>query len=139
MWVGGFDTMLMYDPDAGYWTQFPLPTWDRKQLVTDLTLDQSGNPWIEVMQYGGAGPLGAMVRYHLVAGEWAKDFEGWFSSLAFGEDQVAWLCSEGSIYRLENGKIEHVEEIPGSECEIVVDGTGRVWVTNYADLWWLDP
>ena len=139
MWVGGFDTLLMYDPDAGYWTQFPLPTWDRRQLVTDITLDQSGDPWIEVMQYGGAGPLGALVRYHLIGDEWSKDYEGWFSSLAFGEDGVAWLCSEGSIFRMENGKIEDAGEIPGSECQIVVDGSGRVWVTNYSDLWWLDP
>ncbi len=139
MWVGGFDSLLMYDPNAGFWTRYPLPPWDRRQLVTDITLDQSGNPWIEVMQYGGAGPLGAMVRYHLVVGEWVKDFEGWFSSLAFGENEVAWLCSEGTIYRLENGHIEDKGEIPGSECEIVIDGTGRVWVTNYTDLWWLDP
>jgi len=139
MWVGAFDALLMYDPDAGNWTRYQLPSWDRRQLVTDITLDQSGNPWIEVMQYGGAGPLGALVRYHLMDDEWLKDYEGWFSSLAFGEGGVAWLCSEGSIYRLENGKIEEAGDIPGSECDIVVDGSGRVWVTNYADLWGLGP
>jgi sugar lactone lactonase YvrE len=139
MWVGGFDNLLMYDPDGGFWTRLPLPPWDRRQLVADITLDQNGNPWIEVMKFGGAGPLGSIVRYHLQGDEWHKDFEGWFSSLALGEGGVAWLCSEGTIYRVENGKIEDAGKMEGSECELVVDGTSRIWVTNYKDLWWLDP
>ena len=139
MWVGGFDALLMYDPDLGYWTKFPLPPWERRQLVMEIDLDFNGSPWVEVLQYGGAGPLGGVVRYHLVAGEWIKDYEGWFSSLAFGNSGVAWLCSEGTIYRLESGNSDEVGEITGTECEIEVDGSGRVWITNYSELWWLDP
>ena len=85
MWVGGFDALLMYDPDLGYWTRYSLPPWDRRQLVTGIDLDENGAPWVEILQYGGAGPLGAVVRYHLVDNEWIKDYEGWFSSLAFGD------------------------------------------------------
>lgn len=139
MWVGGFDALLMYDPDLGYWTRYPLPPWDRRQLVTEIALDDNGAPWVEVMQYGGAGPLGAVVRYHLVDDEWIKDYEGWFSSLAFGKQGVAWLCSEGEIFRLESGQIEEIGDISGTQCEIIVDGNGRVWITNYSDLWWFDP
>jgi hypothetical protein len=139
MWVGGFDALLMYDPDLGYWTWFPLPPWDRRQLITDITLDSSRNPWIEVLQYGGASPLGAVVRYHLLEGEWVKDHEGWFSSLAIGKDGVAWLCSEGRIFQLENGGSEEVGDVPGMDCQIVRDGRGRIWVTNFTDLWWFDP
>jgi len=139
MWMGGFDDLLMYDPDLGYWTRYPLPDWERGQLVTEIDLDADGTPWVEVLQFGGAGPLGGFVRYHLNEGEWIEDFEGWSSSLAFAEPNVAWLCSEGSIVRLENGQAEQIGEIPGSQCEIQVDGRGRVWVTNYSALWWYDP
>ena len=139
MWVGGFDALLMYDPDQGYWTRFPLPPWDRRQLVTEIILDENGAPWVEVMQYGGAGPLGAVVRYHLVDDEWIKDYEGWFSSLAYSKPGVAWLCSEGEIFRLESDEAEEVGDVSGTQCEIIVDGSGRVWITNYSDLWWFDP
>ena len=139
MWVGGFDALLMYDPDLGYWTRYPLPPWDRPQLVTEIDLDADGAPSVEVMQYGGAGPLGTFVRYHLVGEEWEKDFEGWFSSLAFGEPGVAWLCSEGTIFRMERGKTEEVGVIPGIQCDILVDGNGRVWISDFSDLWWFDP
>ena len=139
MWVGGFDELLMYDPDLGYWTRFPLPDWERGQLVTEIDLDANGTPWVEVMQFGGAGPLGRFVRYHLKEGEWIEDFEGWSSSLAITEPGVAWLCSEGSIVRLQNGRAEQIGEIPGEQCEIQVDGSRRVWVTNYSELWLFDP
>lgn len=138
MWVGSFDALLMYDPDLGYWTRFLLPIWDRRQLITDITLDSKGNPWIEVLKFGGASPFGAVVRYHLQEGEWVKDYEGWFSSLAIGEEGVAWLCSEGRIFRLETGEYEEVGDIPGTDCQIVRDWRGRVWVTNFSNLWWLE-
>jgi streptogramin lyase len=139
MWVGGFDALLMYDPELGYWTRFPLPSWERHQLVAEIDLDDNGSPWVEVIRSGGAGPLGDVVRYHLEKGEWYKDFEGWFSSLAFGEPGVTWLCSEGTIYKIESRNLEKMAELPGMMCDIKVDGSGRIWVTNFSELWRFDP
>ena len=90
------------------------------------------------MRYGGASPFGEVGHYHLQDGEWIMDFEGWFSSLGFGADGAAWACSEGSIIQLQNGLAKELDTVPGSECQIAVDGTGRVWITNYDDLWWLE-
>ncbi len=110
MWVGGFDALLMYDPELGYWTRFPLPYWERSQLVVEIDLDDNGSPWVEVIRSGGAGPLGDVVRYHREEGEWYKDFEGWFSSLAFGEPGVTWLCSDGAVFQLVSGNLEKLAE-----------------------------
>jgi ligand-binding sensor domain-containing protein len=135
MWVGDFNALHQYDPTSGSWSRFPLPPWDRRQLVMDIMLDPNDNPWVEIMRYGGASPLGGLARYHLQEGEWFLDFDGWFSSLAFTSDGVAWLCSEGIIHRLEGGKADELGNIGGLACEIVVDGEDRVWVTNHAGLW----
>ena len=139
MWVGGFDALLMYDPESGYWTRFPLPSWEWRQLVAEIDLDDKGSPWVEVIRSGGAGPIGDVVRYHLEDGEWHMDFEGWFSRLAFGEPGVTWLCSDGAVFQLASRNLEKMADIPGTECDIKVDGSGRTWVTNFSDLWRFDP
>jgi ligand-binding sensor domain-containing protein len=138
VWVGAFDALLRYDAAAASWSRLPLPPWERRQLVVNITLDAQGNPWVEAMRYGGASPLGDVARYHLENGAWTVDFVGWFSNLAFGTGGEAWLCSEGSIYRLEGGEPQQVGSVPGSDCEIAIDGDGRVWVTDHTGLWWLE-
>ena len=138
MWVGGFDALLQYDPSNGAWSRIPLPPWERRQLVSDITLDQNGTPWVEILRYGGASPLGEVACYHLLENEWVLDYDGWFSSLALGADGVAWLCGEGEVYRLQSGQAEGVGAVPGNQCQIVVDGIGRVWITNYSKLWLFD-
>jgi hypothetical protein len=139
IWVGGFDALMQYDPATESWSRFPLPDWERRQLVVEIDLDGEGNPWVEILRYGGASPFGEVGHYHLQDGEWIMDFEGWFSSLAFGADGVAWACSEGSIIQLKGGQAEEVDRVPGPECQVVVDGVGRVWITNYDGLRWLEP
>ena len=139
MWVGGFDAVLQYDPASGSWSRIPLPSWERRQLVVNITLDRDGNPWVEILRFGGASPFGGVAHYHQQNGTWVMDFDGWFGSLAFGTAGEAWLCSEGSVYRLESGQAEEVGAVPGLDCQIIVDGTGRVWVTNHTNLWWLGP
>ena len=74
---------------------------------------------------------------HWQDGDWIMDYEGWFSSLAWDLNGTAWLCSEGSVYRLEGEHLEKVAEIPGSQCQIAADSRGRVWATNYFNLWWI--
>jgi streptogramin lyase len=139
MWVSGFDALLQYDPNTNAWTRISLPNYERRQLVAEITLDKNDNPWVEIMRYGGASPLGQVARFHLQDDEWIRDYEGWFSSLALGGDGVAWICSEGSVYRLENGEVEDIFNIPGNQCQVIIDGNGRIWVTNTSDLWWIDP
>lgn len=139
IWVGGFDTLIQHDPATESWSRFPLPAWERRQLVVEIDLDGEGNPWVETLRYGGASPFGAVGHYHLQDREWIMDFEGWFGSLAFGADGAAWACSEGSIIQLQNGLAEEVDRLPGTECQVVVDGSGRVWITNHSDLWTLEP
>ena len=124
---------------TGSWARNPLPDWERRQLVVEIDLDGEDNPWVEILRYGGASPFGEVGHYHLQDGEWAMDFEGWFSSLAFGVDGLAWACSEGSIIQLQGGLAEELDRVPGTECQVVVDGAGRAWITNRTDLWLLEP
>lgn len=139
MWVGGFDALHQYDPITGSWSRIPLPDWDRRQLVVDIMLDRDDNPWVEIMRYGGASALGAVARYHLQGGKWYQDFDGWFSSLAFSSEGDAWLCSEGSVYGLEGGRLRKADEVGGLDCQIVVDGQDRVWVGDDSGLWRHEP
>jgi len=139
MWVAGFDALMMYDPATAEWSSFPLPPWDRRQLVTEIALDQRGNPWVEVLRFGGASLLGDAARYHLQDGDWVTDFEGEFSSLAFDEQGTAWLCSAGTVYRLDSGEREDISGLSGVSCQIVVDGDGRLWIANNLVLFSYDP
>lgn len=142
VWVGGFDALIQYDPATGSWSRIPLPPWERRQLVTSIALDAVGNPWVEILRFGGASPFGAVARYHLENGAWTADYDTggeWFSSLAFGPDGVAWLCTEGTVYRLAGGETEEAGPVATLYCQIEVDGAGRVWVAGNADLWWLEP
>jgi hypothetical protein len=139
IWVGGFDALIQYDSATESWSRFPLPDWERRQLVVEIDLDGEGNPWVEILRYGGASPFGEVGHFHLQGGEWIKGFEGWFSSLGFGADGAAWACSEGVLIQLQNGLAKEVDTVPGSECQIAVDGTGHVWITDHDELWWLEP
>ena len=139
IYAGGFDALLAYDPAADSWSRIPLPAWDRRQLVVDITLDGEGNPWLQFIRYGGGSAWGAVARYHLQAGTWVQDFDGWLSDLAFGSDGTPWLCSEGSVYRLDGGTPQVVGTIGGYDCRIAVDGGDRVWVASDTGLWRLDP
>ena len=139
IYAGGFDALLAYDPAADSWSRIPLPPWDRRQLVNDITLDRAGNPWVEIIRYGGASAWGTVARYHLEAESWIQDFDGWISDLAFGSDGTPWLCSEGSVYRLDSGTPELAGTIGGFDCRIAVDGQNRVWVASDTGLWRLDP
>jgi hypothetical protein len=130
---------MQYDPATESWSRFPLPDWERRQLVVEIDLDAEGNPWVEILRYGGASPFGEVGHYHLEDGEWTMDFESWFSSLAFGDNEVAWACSEGTIIQLQSGRAKEVDTVPGPECQVVVDRAGHVWITNHTDLWLLEP
>jgi hypothetical protein len=139
IYAGGFDALLTYDPAAASWSRIELPPWDRRQLVIDITLDGKGNPWVQFIRYGGASAWGSVARYHLQHGSWVQDHEGWTSDLAFSSDGAPWLCSEGSVYRLDSGAPELAGTVGGYDCRIAVDGGNRVWVASDTGLWKLDP
>jgi streptogramin lyase len=44
MWMGGFNVLIQYDPSTNNWTHIPLPDYERRQLVADITLDKNDNP-----------------------------------------------------------------------------------------------
>jgi hypothetical protein len=137
MWVSGFDALHFYDPSTSSWSSIPLPPWERRQLVVDLSLGSDDSPWVEIMRYGGASAYGAVARVHLEGEEWVLDFDLEFSNLAFSGDGGAWLCSYGAIYKIEGGQAEEMENIAGMECLIAVDGANRLWVAGQSELWWM--
>ncbi len=141
MWVGGFNELLQYDPRTGEWARFPLPAWDRSQLVTLLDIDPAGNPWVKILRQGGASWYGAEARYHLKDDEWVLDLDDAWDpdSLAFSADGRAWLCAGGTVYEFGDGQAEQIAQLAvGEYCQVVVDGSGRVWVGGRGGLWWLD-
>ena len=152
IWAGGFDALLQYSPVSDSWTRFSLPPWERRQIVASIELDENGNPWIEIIRYGGASIEGATARYHLFSGQWVLDLDPqiWVESdLGFGKQGKVWLCTMGldgaTIYRLADGQVEQfgLLDVYSYTCQIEVDGTGRVWIASIMGgdegLWWFEP
>jgi hypothetical protein len=132
MWVGGFDRLLRYDPATGSWTHLPLPPWDRRQIVTSISLDPAGNPWIGLLRCGPAA-CDALVHYFLDGGAWRPFLDETTQyeiapGLAFGAGGVAWICNRGDVYRRDGGGLARVGALRTGACLVAVDGSQAVWV-----------
>ncbi|MDO9128492.1 MAG: hypothetical protein Q7U34_01370, partial [Anaerolineales bacterium] len=147
MWVGAFDVLLRYDPASGNWMQIPLPAWDRRQIVTSLDLDPTGDPWVSILRCGGASCFSTSA-YFLKGGAWMPllDEETVYElppSVAFSTDGTAWVCNQGSVYRRTPEKAELLGRLDAGACEVAVDGTGAMWAAAFrgadAGLWNLRP
>jgi streptogramin lyase len=143
MWVGAPNALLRYDPVNGTWTEIPLPTWERPQIVISIDLDPAGDPWVSMYRCGGAS-CSDVVTYFLKNDAWLPlQAEGVMymlpPSVAFSADGTAWVCSEGSVYHRTLEQAELIDTLNASACVIAVDGAGTVWVGNAAGLWKLEP
>jgi hypothetical protein len=144
IWVGGFDGLLKYDPQSDSWTRVALPLFDRRQIVSRITINPiTGLPWIQVIRYGGASIYGSLAYYHLNPSGWVLDKESpSFSDIgiALEDDGTAWMCEDGQIMESDGTVLNEVAKLSLIDCQIAIDGTGRVWVVgvDQAELWMLN-
>jgi sugar lactone lactonase YvrE len=141
----GFDGMIRYDPASQTWSRVPLPTWERRQLVTSFALDEQGDPWVEFIRFGPAGPWHSSALYEWVDQGWVAVYDpGDFRPIIwdYATDGAVWICSNGVLYRAMEGAAEQVDAVGGLCFEIAVDGSDRVWVEvgfgRESLLWRLD-
>ena len=148
VWMTGFDALIQYDPAAHTWTRFPLPEWERTQLIGEIILDNDDVPWITFVRYGGAGPWHSNGVFYLMAGgEWARVYDPFidiYVLLAAGPDGAIWMCTEGAVSRMtkEDG-LEAVGLLRTRCRQMDVDGSGRLWLVVAAgrdipELWWYE-
>jgi WD40 repeat protein len=142
VWMGGFYGLIMYDPAAQGWSEFPLPGWDRPQLVNQVELDPNGNPWVSFTRFGGAGPWHSDAVFYLQDGEWQAAFDPGIDMpirFSFGPDGTAWILAGGGVYRPTADQPEPMGP-PDFGKQLAIDGAGRVWVLgDHKGLWRLDP
>lgn len=141
VWMSGFDALIQYDPAAGAWTRFPLPPWERRQLINSVAIDVAGHPWVNFTRFGGAGPWHSDAIYRLEDEDWVAEYDPGIDlpiRLALGPDGTAWACGEGGILRLSDGQPQPIDAV-GWCRQITVDKSGRVWVSTETGLWWFEP
>ncbi len=141
VWLGGFYGLIMYNPASQSWAEFPLPGWDRPQLVDNVALDTQGRPWVSFTRFGGAGPWHSNAIFYLEDGQWQAAFDPGIDmpiSFSFGPDGAVWVLAGGDVYRPTAGEPEPIGP-PDHGEQLVIDGAGRVWVLGaYEGLWRLD-
>ena len=144
IWAAGFDGLLKYIPQSDTWTRVALPPFERRQVISRITINPAtGLPWIQVVHYGGASLYGSLAYYHLDASGWVLDLESpSFSEtgMAFEPDGIAWMCVDGQVLKYDGNDFTEMAELNLKDCRITIDGTGRVWVVgvDQADIWMLN-
>ena len=146
MWAGAVDALLKYSPVSGSWSRINLPIWGRFQVVVDVTLDDEGRPWIELLRAGGASLAGGAACFYLDGDDWVPVIElpQWqpYTLLLAGEGQ-AWIFLDGILYHYSMNGLQEIAPLPAQNVGLVVDGDGRLWVarlgTDVGQLWWVDP
>jgi len=146
MWAGAVDALLKYSPVSVSWSRINLPIWGRFQVVVDVTLDDEGRPWIELLRAGGASLDGGAACFYLDGDEWVPVIElpQWqpYMLLLTGEGQ-AWIFLDGILYHYSMDGLQEIAPLPAQNVGLVVDGDGRLWVarlgTDDGQLWWVDP
>ena len=144
--MSGFDALIIYDPLQKHWRRVPLPVWERRQIITSVTLGTAGAPWIMFTRYGGAGPWHSNAVYHLQDDEWIADYDPVKDThllLRPASDGTFWLCADSEIIHLLGDRSEEIGSIPGTCQQMVVDGSGRLWIagdtSGGSGLWWYKP
>jgi hypothetical protein len=146
MWAGAVDALLRYSPITGSWSRIDLPIWGRFQVVVDVTLDEEGRPWIELLRAGGASLDGGAAHFYLDGDEWVPvvELSQWepYTLLPAG-DGTAWLFLEGVLYYFSTEGLQEIAPLPAQYVNMLVDRDGRLWVarlvTSEGQLWWYDP
>ena len=144
IWVGGFDGILKYDPQPDSWARVALPPFERRQIVSRITINPiTGLPWIQVIRYGGASIYGSLAYYHLNTSGWVLDMESpSFSDIgtAFEDDGTVWMCGDGQVMKSDGTLLNEVTKLNLIDCQIAIDGDGRVWAVgvDQDELWMLN-
>ncbi len=103
VWAGAVDALLHYSPITGSWSRINLPIWGRFQVVVDVTLDDEGRPWIELLRAGGASLDGGAAHFYLDGDDWVPVIElaQWqpYTLVPAGEG-TAWVFLEGRAVSL---------------------------------------
>jgi streptogramin lyase len=146
MWVGGTDTILVYDRASGTWAEISPPPWERTQYIVDILFDPAGEPWIGSRLCYGASCDG-LAYFSRRNGQWlpvleASSYFGPAPSIAFGADGAAWICWYGTVYNQADDEFRRYGSLRTERCELAVDGSGTIWVAaldgGQAGLWHVD-
>jgi hypothetical protein len=137
VWAGGFNALLELCPGCDTWKHIPLPAYEREQLIQSVEIDPQGDPWVEVMRYGGASAYGEVARYALKGGDWVSVYGPapyGSTALAFGAGS-SYLEAGGVLYRREGGAMQEVARLERGEgnYRMVVDGSGLLWIARLGD------
>ncbi len=137
VWAAGFNALLELCPDCETWKHIPLPAYERRQLIQSVEIDPRGDPWVEVMRYGGASAYGEAARYALKGGEWVSVYGPapyGSTALAFGAES-SYLEAGGVLYRLEGGAPQEIASLGRGEgnYRMVVDRNGLLWIARLGD------
>jgi len=147
MWAGAIDDLLRYSPITGSWSRIRLPIWGRFQVVLDVTLDEQGRPWVELLRAGGASLDGGAAHFYLNGDEWVPVIEqgaSWepYSLVQAGEGK-AWIYLKGVLYFADGKGLQEIGSLPVWYMDLAVDGKGRLWLANVrapaSEVWYFDP
>ena len=144
IWAGAFDKILLFDT-SHVMTQITLPPYERRQVVAELSIDPSDDPWLFVLKYGGASIDGGQILYQYYNNGWINHFEPDFfpsTDLAFTSDGTAWFCDEFGIWKTNLDCIGFLPVSPlGMSCQIEADNDDHIWLAaqgkDIAGLWQL--
>jgi len=145
VWAGGSDALLRFDPGTQEWKRIALPDFERPQIVSDIHINPlSGMPWIEVLRFGGASPLGSLAYYHWEDSAWIEDLETEAYApydLTFAADGTAWWCGEGRVLKGIGENLKEMVQMNLLDCHITFDGKGNLWIVNRGSkaLWHTSP
>ncbi|MBN2386599.1 MAG: hypothetical protein JXB85_06225 [Anaerolineales bacterium] len=147
MWVGGTDVILIYNSTTGVWVAVEPPPWQRRQYITSLAFDPTGDPWVGTLLCGGAS-CDRMAYYFRHEERWLPLLEEGLDiwpapGVAFDRTRVAWICWQGAIYRRTPETLEQVGSLQTGLCTIAADSRRTVWVAalngDDAGLWFFSP
>lgn len=141
IWAGGFNSLLKFDSRSGNWTRIDLPPYERSQIISRININPvTGQPWVQVIRFGGASIFGSLAYYHLGPSGWVLDMESTsFSEIGvtFEPNGTAWMCGDGQMLKSNGADLNVVAELNLNNCQISIDGSSRIWIVDLdqSKLW----
>lgn len=138
VWLGGRFALTQYSPAGQAFRQIPLPQTWYYQVVTELTLDDGGVPWITVAETDRQGRFTNATLYRRRGEAWEKMGVATLTApLTRVPDGTVWQCQNGSITR-DGEPVATLPDIaPDASCTVIGDAAGHVWVTDQMKVWQL--
>lgn len=143
MWVGGSDMLLVYDPVSDTWNSIPLPPWDRRQYILEISFDPAGKIAVTALQCGGAS-CDTVAFFYRQDDVWLPilDTESYYwpaPGLVLDSNFSVWTCWQGEVLHQVGTSLVRVGRLQVSSCQVRVDSNGIVWVAagegEDAGLW----